>query len=296
MRNENLGIPILSSLAIHILMILIASVILQSNHTRRHDFLPIGLVDLPPPENPPPAKILQAPPAIRKPVPPRPKVEISKATKLPAKQESKPLAKVEIPKPEPPAPLPAPAKKIDIPKPESAAPLPAPPSEDPAAPARAAAPPSFSPGSRVEGEGGGSEAGAGNLFHEGDIGVIQGAGTAGGGGGTAPSGLGRGSGAPGFPAQAGPIKTNRQAKPTQTVRASYPPMALRAGLESDVSLKIEVDTQGKVINAEITKSGGAGFDEEALKAVKQARFEPAQKDGKNVAAEFTYVYRFRLRK
>ena len=34
---------------------------------------------------------------------------------------------------------------------------------------------------------------------------------------------------------------------------------------------------------------------EALRAVKQARFEPAQNDGKNVPAEFTYVYRFRLR-
>jgi len=40
-------------------------------------------------------------------------------------------------------------------------------------------------------------------------------------------------------------------------------------------LRIEIDTEGKVMKAEITKSGGAGFDEEALKAVKQSRFEPA---------------------
>jgi protein TonB len=68
------------------------------------------------------------------------------------------------------------------------------------------------------------------------------------------------------------------------------------GMESDVTLRIEVDTEGKVITAEITKSGGAGFDEEALKAIRQSRFEPAQKDGRNVPAEFTYIYRFRLRK
>jgi protein TonB len=73
-------------------------------------------------------------------------------------------------------------------------------------------------------------------------------------------------------------------------------MALRAGLESDVTLRIEVDTEGNVTAAEITKSGGAGFDEEALKAVKQSRFEPAQKDGRRVPAEFNYVYRFRLRR
>jgi protein TonB len=73
-------------------------------------------------------------------------------------------------------------------------------------------------------------------------------------------------------------------------------MALRAGLESDVALKIEVDPQGNVVKAEIIKSGGAGFDDEALKAVKQSRFEPAQRDGQNVAAEFTYIYRFRLQR
>lgn len=32
-----------------------------------------------------------------------------------------------------------------------------------------------------------------------------------------------------------------------------------------------------------------------LKAVKQALFEPAENDGKNVPAEFTYVYRLQLR-
>jgi protein TonB len=73
-------------------------------------------------------------------------------------------------------------------------------------------------------------------------------------------------------------------------------MALRAGLESDVTLKIEVDPEGKVIKAEIVKSGGGGFDEEALKAVKRSRFEPAQKDGQNVPAEFSFIYRFRLQR
>ena len=70
-------------------------------------------------------------------------------------------------------------------------------------------------------------------------------------------------------------------------------MALRMGLESDVMLKIEVDSDGKVTKAEIIKSSGAGFDEEALKAVNQSRFEPAQRDGQYVAAEFSYIYRFR---
>ena len=152
---------------------------------------------------------------------------------------------------------------------------------------------SFASGTQVHG--GGSEAGAGELFGKGDGGIVSGAGTVGGGGGTAASGLGRGSGIPGLPAQPA-LRTNREAKPIQTVKAAYPPMALRAGLESDVTLKIEVDPQGNVTKAEIIKGGGAGFDEEALKAIRQSRFEPAQRDGQSVAAEFTYIYRFRLQR
>ena len=124
--------------------------------------------------------------------------------------------------------------------------------------------------------------------------MVPGAGV-GGGGGTAAFGPGRGAGAPGLPAQS-VLQTNREAKPIQNVRANYPPMALRAGIESDVTLKLEVDPQGYVTKAEIAKSGGGGFDEEALKAVKQSRFEPARRDGQHVAAEFTYIYRFRLKR
>jgi len=141
---------------------------------------------------------------------------------------------------------------------------------------------------------GGSATGVNNLA-AGDVSIAPGSGNAGSGGGTAVAGLGRASGAPGLPLQV-PLRTNREAKPIQTARASYPPMALRMGMESDVMLRIEVDPQGNVTKAEIIKSGGAGFDEEALKAVQQSRFEPAQRDGQNVAAEFNYVYHFRLQR
>ena len=144
-------------------------------------------------------------------------------------------------------------------------------------------------------EGGGSATGVNNLA-PGNIGVAPGSGSAGSGTGSAIAGLGRGSGAPGMPLQTGPLRTNREAKPLQTARAAYPPMALRMGLEGDVTLRIEVDPAGNVTRAEIIKSGGAAFDEEALKAVRQSRFEPAQKEGQNVAAEFNYVYRFRLQR
>jgi TonB family protein len=273
-RNDTLGVPFFASIFIHVLVILFGSIIVHNNTQRRRDFLPIDLVDVPRQETPPPAKKVETPPEIKKP-PPTPKA-------------------VEKPK------TPPPVTKAPIVKPEAAAPLPPPTKEEPAkpietkpiTPAKLEPPPSFASGARNEG--GGSEAGAGNLFGKGEVGVVPGTGTAGGGGGTAASGLGRGDGAPGLPESI--LKTNREAKPIQTVRAAYPPMALRAGLESDVALKIEVDPAGNVTKVEITKSGGSGFDEEALKAVQPSRFEPAQRDGHSVPAEFTYVYRFRLRK
>jgi TonB family protein len=145
-------------------------------------------------------------------------------------------------------------------------------------------------------EGGGAEAGVVNSSGKSDVTVSTGSGTSGGSGGTAAVGLGRASGAPGLPAQSTPLRTNREAKAIQTARPSYPPMALRMGMESDVTMKIIVDGEGHVTKAEILKSGGAGFDDEALKAVRLSRFEPAQLDGQAVAAEFTFIYRFRLQR
>src|SRR5262245_45868159 len=275
MRDDSLNLSLVASCFIHGAVIILASIILKHTVSLRHqDFLPISLVDVPRQEQPKPIQKIETPPEIKKPPSP-PKVEKTKDPK-PAKSE------IGQPKPIPPSvasskeePLkPVETKPIEITRSEPAPPL------APTAPL----------------EGGGSEAGAGNLFGNGDAALVPGAGTAGGGGGTASSGLGRGSGTPGLSALTTPLRTNREAKPIQTVRAVYPPLALRMGTESDVSLRIEIDTEGKVTNAEITKSGGAGFDEEALKAVKQSRFEPAQRDGKNVPAEFTYIYRFRLQK
>jgi periplasmic protein TonB len=272
-KDDALSLALLASFFIHGVAIILASFILK--HTvslRREDFLPISLVNVPRQEQPKPVQEIKIPPEIKKPPPPPPKIEKTKEPKLLAKSE------IVQPKPTPAA----------VPKEEPAKPVETKPTEY----TKSEPTPELAPTARVEG--GGSEAGAGNLFGKGDVAVVPGSGAAGGGGGTASSGLGRGSGTPSLPAP--PLITNREAKPVQTVRAVYPPIALRMGMEGDVTLRIEVDTEGKVIKAEITKSGGAGFDEEALKAVRQSRFEPAQKDGKNVPAEFTYIYRFRLQK
>jgi protein TonB len=274
MTAPSLGSSLVASTLVHLGALLLASAFVTGNRNFQRDFVPISLVDLPRAEKEVAPLKQPKEPVIKKAPPPPAKVDKVK--------EPKPVVKALRSEPEQPAPPPLkeePVKPIEAP---------------PAAPARSEGPPPVSSGAKIEG--GGSEAGAGGLFGKGDVAVVPGSGTAGGGGGTAASGLGRSSGPPGLPAQTPILRTNREAKPIQTARASYPPMALRMGLEGDVTLKIEVDTEGKVTRTEIVKAAGMGFDEEALKAVKQSRFEPAQKDGHKVAAEFTYIYRFRLAK
>jgi periplasmic protein TonB len=274
-KDEALSLSLLASFFIHGVVIVLATIIIKQGNFPRQDFLPISLVDVPRQEQPKPIQKVETPPETKRPSPPATKIEKPKELKAAAKSE------IVQRKPVPPP--------VALPKEEPVKPIEAKPP-----PAKSDDPPALSSSAKIEG--GGSEAGAGNLFGKGDAAVVPGAGTAGGGGGTAISGLGKGSGDPGLPALTTPLRTNREAKPIQTVRAVYPPLALRMGMESDVTLKIEIDAEGKVTRAEITKSGGPGFDEEALKAVRQSRFEPAQREGKSVPAEFIYIYRFRLQK
>ncbi len=265
MRDQSLSISLISSLLLHGLALVIATAFVHHGNLDKQDFFSVKLVDIQslsetaatPPENK--------------------SLAVAKAEKA---KETKPALKSESSKPEPPA---APSAKAESAKSVET---------KPTLPSKVEAP---TPLATARVEGGGSEAGTSILFGRGDAGLPPGSGL-GGGGGAAAAGLGRGSGEPGLPAQQTILRTNREAKPIQTARATYPAMALRAGLESDVTLRIEIDLQGNVTKAEITKSGGAGFDEEALKAVQQSRFEPAQRDGQNVPAEFTFVYRFRLQR
>lgn len=169
------------------------------------------------------------------------------------------------------------AKKLPEPKAEAPTPLDQPPLLD-------SGPSLAKPGGLEIGQG-----------QDGDATIAPGRGSGAGG----DTGAGTGAGKGGLSGSQSPGKSGagfREARPLQTVKASYPPMALRMGLEADVTLKILVDAEGKVVKAEIIKSAGMGFDEEALKAIRQFRFEPARKDGKNIPSESTYIYRFRLEK
>ncbi|SMO43017.1 energy transducer TonB [Gracilimonas mengyeensis] len=75
---------------------------------------------------------------------------------------------------------------------------------------------------------------------------------------------------------------------------SYPEMARRAGIEGRVTVQFIVNEQGNVENARVVRGIGGGCDEEALKAVKQAEFEPGMQRGRPVRVQYALSINFRL--
>ncbi|MCH2449119.1 MAG: energy transducer TonB [Gracilimonas sp.] len=74
----------------------------------------------------------------------------------------------------------------------------------------------------------------------------------------------------------------------------YPEMARRAGIEGRVTVQFIVNEQGKVENARVVRGIGGGADEEALKAVQQAEFEPGMQRGRPVRVQYALSINFRL--
>ena len=78
------------------------------------------------------------------------------------------------------------------------------------------------------------------------------------------------------------------------VEAEYPREALSKKVQGDVLLLLDVDENGRVVNVQVIKGAGHGFDESALNAVRQFEFEPAEVDGVPAPVRIEYVYHFRL--
>ena len=87
---------------------------------------------------------------------------------------------------------------------------------------------------------------------------------------------------------------NRPPKILKEIFAPYPKEARRSKIEGDVVLKVIIDENGKVLDAEILESLGYGLDEAAITAIRQFIFSPGFKDGKIVRTQIKYRYKFRL--
>ncbi|GEN10408.1 TonB family C-terminal domain-containing protein [Myxococcus fulvus] len=78
------------------------------------------------------------------------------------------------------------------------------------------------------------------------------------------------------------------------IEAPYPAEAEQARLEATVRLKLTLDDQGAVTEAQVLETQGHGFEEAARDAALRFRFEPARRDGVAVPSRIAYSYEFRL--
>ncbi|MCY3713178.1 MAG: TonB family protein [Gemmatimonadetes bacterium] len=84
-------------------------------------------------------------------------------------------------------------------------------------------------------------------------------------------------------------------KPITRIIPEYPELARKAGIEGTVWVKILIDKQGTVRDAQIMRGIGAGLDEAAIKALMSTRYTPAIQNNQPVAVWVAQRIIFNLR-
>ncbi len=74
----------------------------------------------------------------------------------------------------------------------------------------------------------------------------------------------------------------------------YPEIARKAGIEGRVIVQFIVTENGTVENPRVIRGIGGGCDEEALRAVAKAKFEPGRQRGKPVRVQYSLPIMFLL--
>ncbi len=77
-------------------------------------------------------------------------------------------------------------------------------------------------------------------------------------------------------------------------KIKYPEEARKAGIEGRVILQFIVDENGDVLDPKIVRGIGGGADEEALRVIREAKFEPGIQRGKEVKVQYSLPIVFRL--
>ena len=74
----------------------------------------------------------------------------------------------------------------------------------------------------------------------------------------------------------------------------YPEIALKAGIEGRVVVQIVIDKDGQVKDPVIIRGIGGGCDEEAIRAIRQAKFSPGMQRGRPVSVRYTLPITFKI--
>ncbi|MCP4663657.1 MAG: energy transducer TonB [bacterium] len=95
----------------------------------------------------------------------------------------------------------------------------------------------------------------------------------------------------------GPIRVGGNVKPpvrVSTPKPQYTELARRVRLEGTVIVEAIINRQGEVTNTRVLKGLSMGLEEEAVKAVKRWKYQPATLNGKPVDVIFTVSVHFFL--
>ncbi|MEQ9310510.1 MAG: TonB family protein [Balneolaceae bacterium] len=78
-------------------------------------------------------------------------------------------------------------------------------------------------------------------------------------------------------------------------RIKYPEMARKAGIEGRVIIQFVVDKEGNIVNPRVVRGIGGGCDEEALRALETAKFQPGRQRGVPVNVSYSLPISFTLK-
>lgn len=89
-------------------------------------------------------------------------------------------------------------------------------------------------------------------------------------------------------------EVDEQAQVLREIQPKFPEKAKRMGISGYVKVLIVIDVYGEIAQAQVLtqEPAGYGFDNEALKAIRQWKFSPAQLGGYPVAQKATKEFRF----
>ena len=237
-------------------------------------------------------------------------VEVAPPPKAPEPEPAPPPPEPEPPPPRPPPPRPPPpapkaAPEPTPPRPRPDAPTPPPPSNDPPPPsndpgadtAAEGPPPAVNVGISMRstvgrGDSAGMRVGVGNtMYGRPDTVAADPEEARGYRGGMVPEGD---RVEPPPPTYVAPHRVSTLPRVRREIRASYPDEARREGIEGRVVVRLRIDEEGRVVEAEVLEGPGYGLNEAAREALLQFSFRPATVDGRAVATDLRYVYTFLL--
>lgn len=78
-------------------------------------------------------------------------------------------------------------------------------------------------------------------------------------------------------------------------KIKYPEIAKKAGVEGRVIVQFVIDREGNVTDPQVVRGIGGGCDEEAVRAVLQAKFKPGKQRGKPVPVRMSLPVTFKLK-